>query len=346
MEKIKIQDIAKELNLSRNTVAKAISSKGTVAPATRKKIVLKAVEMGYTKLPQEIADLYTGNINESKTVMILTRTDVSVFWNRVIMGINHELCARGYGVTLQFANEENEENWNIPANVCQGIAGIVVLSVYSDKFFKKYFDLNIPMVFLDTGISDSDRSFLSGDVILSEGMYAVESLTRHLIAQGAKNIGFIGDVSYCRTIRDRYDGYLLGLKSAGIAPDKSIIAKKHVPERYYFQHEVEEALSSFKFMPDAVVCANDDIALHLIKCLRARGLRVPQDVAVTGYDNLESLIQQLPPFLSTVKIQHLELGKRLAKQLLWRIENINAPKELIMVWGEVIIRESSTIRAN
>lgn len=341
MEKVKIQDIARELNLSRNTVAKALSDKGIVADDTRKRIVTKAVEMGYRKLPQNVANRYCETGGTPASVMILTRTDISPFWNRVICGINLELSAARCNVTIQFANEENEEYWNAPAKPNPDLSGILVLSVYSDKFLKKYLNLNVPMVFLDTGISDSDRSFLRGDVILSEGLYSVERLTRHLTTQGMRKIGFIGDVSYCRTIRDRYEGFLLGLKTEGIVPDKSIIAKKHMPERYYLQHEVEEALSSFAYIPEAVVCANDDIALHLMKCLNARGLSVPEDVAVTGYDNLESLIEHLPPFLSTVRIQHVELGKRLAKQLLWRIENVNAPKELVMVWGDVLIRKSS-----
>jgi LacI family transcriptional regulator len=156
-----------------------------------------------------------------------------------------------------------------------------------------------------------------------------------------KNIGFIGDITYCRTVRDRYDGYLLGLKSADIHPDENIIAAKSAPERYYLKYEVEEALKGFLYMPEAVVCANDDIAMHLIKCLNDKEIRVPEDVAVTGYDNLESIVGHLPPFLSTVNVKHGELGKRLARQLLWRMENPKAPKEIVMLRHGVIIRGSS-----
>jgi LacI family transcriptional regulator len=261
------------------------------------------------------------------------------------MGINNELNVHGCNINIQFANEENPQQLDYISGITPTLVGILVLSVYSDKFLWPFLDLGVPMVFLDTGITDVDRAFLRGDVVLNEGLYSVESLTRHLIAQGIKNIGFIGDITYCRSIRDRYEGFLLGLKSTDIEPDESVIAVKHMPERYYLRHEVEEALSCFKYIPEAIVCANDDIAMHVIGALRAREFRVPDDVAVTGYDDLESLIEHITPFISTVKIHHAELGRRLARQLMWRIENPDASKEIIVIRGEVIIRGSSARQA-
>jgi len=344
MDAVTIKDIARELRLSRNTVANALSGKNRVAVETRNRIIQKAAEMGYKKLSSEISASIDGQ--EANTVMILTRTDVSLFWNNVIAGISEELAMRGQSATIQFANEEKEEYWNTQSVGGHKLTGILALSVYSDRFLRRYLDLNVPMVFMDTGISDSSRAFFRGDVIMSEGFYAVESLTRHLVAQGMRHIGFIGDISFCRTIRDRYEGFLQGLESAGIEPDCAIIATKRQTHRYYQKYEVEEALNAFGYMPEAVVCANDDIALHLITCLNDREIRVPDDVAVTGYDNLEALIKQLPPFLSTVNVRHIEMGKRLVRQLMWRRKNPYAPKEIIMVRGDVIIRSSSAKHPN
>lgn len=316
--------IAEELNLSPKTVSRALSGKEGVSKRTRGRVA-ECAEKHKTKM-------------SGQNIMILTRTDVSLFWNSVLSGVS-EILNEHYNVVLHFANEgKGGDEQLAPLPEC---AGILVLSVYSERFLRRYIETGVPMVFLDTGISDSDRAFMRGDVVISEGLFSVEVLTRHLIAQGMKHIGFIGDITYCRTIRDRFEGYLLGLKSADITPDYGIIASKRMPEKYYLKFEVQEALAGFAFIPEAVVCANDDIALHLIKCLTDRGIRVPEDVAVTGYDNLEALIEQIPPFLSTVNVPHFELGKRLARQLIWRIEFKNAPKEIVMLRGEVIIRSSS-----
>jgi LacI family transcriptional regulator len=103
---------------------------------------------------------------------------------------------------------------------------------------------------------------------------------------------------------------------------------------------VGEALNSFTIMPEAIVCANDDIALDVIRCLKARGLSVPQDIAVTGYDNVEGMAQ-VEPFLTTVRVGNQRLGRRLVQQLMWRFHNATFPKEVIFIGVEVIFRQSS-----
>jgi LacI family transcriptional regulator len=104
--------------------------------------------------------------------------------------------------------------------------------------------------------------------------------------------------------------------------------------------EVEAAISAFPYMPEAIVCANDDIALFVIRCLNNRGLSVPDDVAVTGYDNVEGM-SQVEPFLTTVRVGNQRLGRRLVQQLMWRIQNPTFPKEIVFIGVEVILRQSS-----
>ena len=341
MGKVKKIDIANALGISRNTVAKALSDKGAVAYRTRVDVIKKAVEMGYEKLEPEIISKYNVPLDDNqkeKTILIINRKDISAFWNRIIVGINDALAKEGYSVKLVFVNEEDEDHWEI--SQAEHICGLLVLSVYSDTFIEAYLNLNKPIVFFDMSIKNSVESAM-GDVVLSEGLYSVMKIVEHLVAQGVKKIGFIGDTTYYRTIRERYDGFVFGLKSAGIEPDKSIIVKEHNAERYYDKPCVEAALASFGYIPEAIVCANDSIALYLIQCLKDRELRVPQDVIVTGFDNLESLIEQLTPFLTTINIHHYELGKRLVNQIFWRIKNPDAQKEIVMIMGEMMIRDSS-----
>ena len=93
-------------------------------------------------------------------------------------------------------------------------------------------------------------------------------------------------------------------------------------------------------MPDAIVCANDVIAILLVRALRARGLLVADDVAVTGFDNQEEL-SRVEAFLTTVRVGNTRLGKRLACQLLFRLEHPELPNETVTVDTELIFRESS-----
>ncbi len=341
MKKVTIQDVAKELNLSRNTVAKALNNSDTVSYETRYVVIEKAYEMGYSKLSPVVLNEFKlrNKIDDTKTIVVLTRREISVFWNSIIMGISDELNKYGCKLQFNFISDQDEKNLIMPLDLQAEVSGIIILSVFTREYINQIMKQNIPVVFLDAP-SDIDSISQYGDIVICEGSNSIKKLTTSLISQGLKKIGFIGDVTYCKSINDRYQGYLSALTSAGYPIDTTIIANYHDTHRFYKTDEVDRAINSFSGIPDAIVCANDDIALDVIRCLKGRGLSVPQDVAVTGYDNVESM-SQVEPFLTTVRVGNQRLGRRLVQQLMWRIQNPNFPKEVIFINVEVIMRQSS-----
>ena len=86
-------------------------------------------------------------------------------------------------------------------------------------------------------------------------------------------------------MRQRYDGYVEALNDARIQLDLGIVANQHTPHKYYKRIEVEKAIEEFTYIPDGIVCANDDIAMDAIRFLKTKGLKVPEDVMITGFDN-------------------------------------------------------------
>lgn len=341
MKKVTIQDVARELNLSRNTVAKALNNSDTVSYETRYVVIEKAYEMGYSKLSPVVLNEFKlrNKIDETKTIVVLTRREISVFWNSIIMGISDELNKYGCKLQFNFISEQDEKNLILPIDLQEEVSGIIILSVFANDYVEQIMRQNIPVIFLDAPSNIESVSDL-GDIIICEGRSSVGEITRDLIARGMKKIGFIGDITYCKTINDRYEGYLSALIDAGIEPDDRIVASYHTSTKFYKIEEVEEALSAFPYMPEAIVCANDDIALFVIRCLYNRGLSVPNDVAVTGYDNVEGM-SQVEPFLTTVRVGNQRLGRRLVQQLMWRIQNPTFPKEIIYIGVETIFRQSS-----
>jgi LacI family transcriptional regulator len=344
MKKVTIQDVAKELNLSRNTVAKALNNSDTVSYETRYVVIEKAYEMGYSKLSPVVLNEFKlrNKIDDTKTIVVLTRREISVFWNSIIMGISDELNKYGCKLQFNFISEQDEKNLTLPLDLQAEVSGIIILSVFAIEYVDQIMKQNIPVVFLDAP-SNLDSIAQYGDVIVCEGYNCTRKITTDLISQGLKKVGFIGDITYCKTINDRYQGYLSALHYGGLSKDDSIIANYHTTHKFYKTVEVEKALNSFPSMPDAIVCANDDIALDVIRCLRGRGLTVPGDVAVTGYDNVEGMAQ-VEPFLTTVRVGNQRLGRRLVQQLMWRIQNPTFPKEVIFIGVEVIFRQSSNKR--
>jgi len=345
--KVTIQHIAKEMGLSRNTVAKALAGSEVVAYETRRSVIAKAEEMGYLKLSQNVRDEFTEvhppvmPVRDSsvKTIAVLNRPEIAMFWNRIILGMSEELIRVNGKLQLVFIGEEDEKLNNIPADELSSVDAIVVLSVFSKEIIRKLERLGIPIVFFDMSYDDTKRPE-KGDVILCEGAYSLACLTEKLIRQGLRDFGFIGDITYCTTVRDRYNGFTRALVDAGIKPDEGVMAVEHVTNRYYVASETRAAIDSFTHIPECIVCANDDIAWYAIDYLREKGFRVPEDVAVTGFDNSEEVSKQ-DPFLTTVRLANFRLGRRMIQQVFWRMEHEDFPQEITHVGVQIIYRRSS-----
>ena len=115
------------------------------------------------------------------------------------------------------------------------------------------------------------------------------------------------------------------------------------PGKYYDPEEVESAIAKCTYTPDAIICANDDIAVMAYKVLKDRGLDIPKDIAITGFDNTDTA-EYISPSLTTAVVHTTEMGRRLAMQLYNRMCEPGMPKELIHICSEVIERDSSKRR--
>ena len=168
----------------------------------------------------------------------------------------------------------------------------------------------------------------------------IVQLTRHLINQGMRKIGFLCEsCSIYETMHDRYDGYLYAMKMAELKPIPEHVMPDLGGDDFYFLHTFDAIADGYDELPEAVVCGNDEIAKFLTQAFRKKGIRVPEDVAITGFDNDEE--GKLDPFFTTVNVDAKWLGRRMVQCFLWRIQNPTAPYEKIEVSGQVIIRKSS-----
>lgn len=343
MRKITIQEIGNVLNLSRNTVAKALNDSEAVAFETRMLVIQKAIQMGYQKLSPEITEKYQEHQKEKKqiikNVLVLSKRESSAFWNKIIIGISDELNENNCRMQFNFIGEEEEQNKVLPIDIDTDVIGIILMNVFDSEYIKVLKKKNIPLVFLD-GTPDLIEYREYGDVLLFEGHRSVYALTQSLIDNNMKKIGFVGNINYCKTIRDRYEGYKAALSSNQIAYEEAIQLTDDIPKQYYLTEEVNQMLEKLPEIPEAFVCGNDDIAKCVIFCLAKRGLHVPEDIAVTGFDNSSSNIY-MDISLSTVDIQKSYMGRRLARQVLWRMDHLDMPNELIYVSTKVIYGDST-----
>ncbi|MDN5277909.1 MAG: LacI family transcriptional regulator [Clostridiales bacterium] len=260
---VTIQDIARELHLSRNTVSKALKNSKDVSNETKQLVVTKAFEMGYSKLSPALLKQFNveKKSNQNKSIVVLARRESSIFWGNIIMGISEEINKYESKLQVNFISEYDEKNLILPVNFQDKIEGIIFLNVFSKKYIDEIMKYNTDtaVVFLDAP-NDVYSIADYGDIVILEGVNSVKTITKHLIEQGMRKIGFIGDITYCKTIYDRYQGFLNAMNSAGLELDESIIAVYHPSKRFYDASEIEAALKKFPYLPEALVCANDDIA--------------------------------------------------------------------------------------
>jgi LacI family transcriptional regulator len=203
----------------------------------------------------------------------------------------------------------------------------------------------IQIFLLDT-YKDVDGE-MPGDVVKIDSFRPVVKLVRHLIDQGMRRIGFLNESSSIyETMHDRFDGYLYAMRQAGMEPVPELVMPdtELVSSEFYNDQTFKQIVKGYQEqgLPEAVVCGNDEIAKFLTQTLREQGIRVPEDVAVTGFDNDEE--GMLDPFFTTVNVDAKWLGKRMVQCFLWRLGHPEAPFEKIDVSGRIIIRKSSVKR--
>ncbi|MBZ4671133.1 MAG: transcriptional regulator, LacI family [Oscillospiraceae bacterium] len=341
MKKVSIKDIAQEMNLSRNTVSKALQGSDEVAPHTRERILKKALSMGYAKIPEEIKNEIGGlMLSENKKIAIIAKREICEFWNRIVFGITDVLDKTDYSCMLYFISSEDERDLVLPKEIQnKKVDGIISLSVFSDAYNEKIFECGMPTVFYDAPVHIRHEKFLA-DVVIVDGYSSVYRLVSELVSKGRKNFGFIGDIHYCRTIRDRWRGFKDALEEHGIPLDLEKCILKHEGVLYYNSESITHWLDELKELPDTVICANDDIAIEVLKYFEGKGFSVPKEKAVAGFDDKLNFIGK-NPMLTTVHVDNEYLGKRMLELIMERIQNREKPYETICINTSIIYRHST-----
>ena len=199
--------------------------------------------------------------------------------------------------------------------------------------------LNIPMVLTDTP-PDAITSLMDCDCVTMENTAAVMAVVRHLAAAGARQFGFIGDYNHCGSFRERWYGFNQGLVENGLRLDERFCICESDDFPYDDSSWLISRLDRMPSLPDAFVCANDYLAIPLMLALKKKGLSIPRDIMVTGFDGMVQSAFTDPP-LTTVKINGSEIGRLAAKLLLNRIRIPSFPYSWTRVKSTPVWREST-----
>lgn len=320
MKKVTIQDIAAEMGLSRNTVAKALNG-GLVSPQTRQAVVQKAWQMGYAKLDDKLLNEVKNTYRRSNTgtIMVLFNHMQSTFWTRALAGISNAVNDEGYRMQLHVVDESDKDGEETFRLIAEDVKGVIFLSVFPIRFVKGISRAKLPMTFFNSPVNAQEYIKL-GDVINVEGFYSMNSLTDYVIRQkGCTKFAYIGFAEGTRMIQARYLGFLNSCNNNHIQLDERLQYTRPSNNISFSYAMVEEVVKDMPYIPEAVICEDDDVAKHVALAILQRDPQAVKDVIITGFNNT---VEQdfFKNDIITVDVRIEEMGRRLVKSVVDRVK--------------------------
>ncbi len=342
IKRVTMKDIADACGLSRNTVSKVFNGRGAVPDKTRAFVLSKAQELGYYQASGDpsVQESPRGSIAVLTSRKLLTHGFGSFF----ITSFTDQICRKGYTVQMYEISPEEISSRILPPHLnLSETAGILCIELFDRSYMEMICALGKPATFVDACASAS-RLLMQCDFVSMENIASEIELTSQMIAAGAKTIGYVGDRLHCNSFYERWFGYQIALRGSGLQTDERFCILDEDSERYGDADWLLEKLNAMPGIPDGFVCANDYLALRLMTALKRKGLSIPTDVMVAGFDgSMEASLYE--PALATAYIPSEDIGRLAAAVLYDRIRSPEKPYHWTYVKTTPIrggsIRESS-----
>lgn len=338
MDKIvKLEDVAKELNVSIVTVSNALAGRSGVSEEMRNRIVEKAGQMGYRKKPRrEKKSVSSGKSRQKGFRIAVIVPDsyldkyTSFYWE-MYQRLALEASRMGCFMILEILKEWQEEELVIPQILEDEQAdAVITLGIFSHDYMKLLMErVKCPVLMLDFDYDD-----ILCDAVVSNGFYGSYQMTNYLIGLGHKKIGFVGDRTSTGSIMDRYQGYSKSLMEHDMEENTAWI----VLDRDFRTGNTPLMLP--EDMPTAFVCSSDYGAERMAGLLAEAGLRIPEDISLVGYDDF--LIKgRMHGKLTTYSVDMDAMAHQSLKLVLNRIHGDQSEKIVRTVDGKRVIRSSA-----
>jgi len=329
-----IREVAVRAGVSLGTVSNVLNRPEIVAEETRRRVQLVIEEIGF--VPNGSArQLRAGR---SQHIGLVVLDVANPFFTEVARGVEDAAHAAGYVVILCNADDSAEkESHYLRVLEEQRTQGVLITPVQSDaSYLQRLRQRGIAVVLLDRPSRIKDLCSVTVDDIRGG-----ELATAHLLEQGHERIGFVHGPLSIRQCAERRRGVLRAVRAAGLDPDQVIVDITTSTQRAREGEESVEKLLRARIKPTAVFCANDLLALGLMRGLMKQGISIPGDFALVGYDDVEFASMLSTP-LTTIRQPKYELGRTAAELLLDEASNPTSHQHKHIVFQpELIVRESS-----
>lgn len=326
-----MKDVARLAGVSTSTVSHVINNNRFVSEQVREKVDQAIRELNYA--PSALARSL--KIKQTRTIGMLLTASSNPFYSEVVRGVENSCYERGYSLIL--CNTEGDEermNRSLETLMQKRVDGLLMMCTEthlpSAEILNRY--PSVPMVMMDWAPFEG-----RGDIIQDNALLGGELATQHLIDRGYTRIACIAGPQDKTPARLRLEGFHKAMAKSGLS----------VPPVYVVDGDFEfqggfnamNQLLTLDTLPEAIFTSNDAMAVGVYHALFQAGLRVPQDIAVMGYDNIE-LARYLTPPLSTIHQPKDELGELAIDTLIHRMSDPDASQQTLVLTPELVERGS------
>ncbi|RLB08119.1 MAG: LacI family transcriptional regulator [Deltaproteobacteria bacterium] len=333
MKPLTIKDVARLAHVSHTTVSRVLNERPGVKEATRERILRLVRELDYQ--PNLLARSLV--VKRSKTLGMIITTIRNPFYLELAQGIEDTARSFGYNVILCCTNYDiSLEGEHIRELKRKGVDGIILTSAHiKDRHVATLVQEGFPLILVNRKVLDPD---LSGkvDYIGVDNIKGGEMALEHLLRMGHRRIGIVRGSLESSVTMERMEGARRALQRYGLCVDDDLVfGGDYLKGTGY---EAAKRFLSLPHPPTAIFSLNDYMALGVYDALLEEGVRVPEDMALLGFNDIEFASLHMVG-LSTVSQKKYTLGSMAVRRLMERIEGDQAGREYILE-PELIIRRS------
>ena len=324
-----IRDVAAKAGVSISTVSRVLNSTARVNEAKERKVKEAIQQLGF--VPNEVAR----NLVQKKTggIGVVLPSIGGEFFSEFLHGLDVTTRSNGVYLLVSASHGSLDEMKQVLVGMHQRVDGLVIMTPAGDGAFAKLEFDKTPIVVINADATASDHATINFDNF--RGAYLA---TEHLLHLGHRRIAILKGPASTFDALERLRGYRASLQSHQISVDTRLeIDGDYSPASGMAAASV---LMSLEPRPTAIFCANDQSAVALMNSLQHRGIRVPDDLSMVGFDDIPGAAYSSPP-LTTVRAGIQQLGVEAIECLIDLMENNRRPAPHRVLPAELVVREST-----
>jgi len=335
-----IKDVAKKAGLSVSTVSLVLNNKGYVSEEKRRKVlnIIKDLDYHPQRSARGLASKLSGNIGFILTEDHFTHSEP--FYTRIFLGTEIEARHHNYYVLLTTVSKNVKETTEVPRFLLEhNVDGVIIAGKIGSSWIDYIRERNLPLVLIDYEKNEKNIS-----TVLIDNFNGAKKAVEHLIGGGHSKIGFIGGDIEHPSIAQRYSGFRQTINERNIPIEENWISISEPETQSINGYKAAKKIFQNKNnIPTALFIANDAMALGCMRYLKEIGKRIPDDVAIVGFDNVEiGLLSE--PRLTTINVHREEMGRIAVKRVVEMMKSKSALVTKTITPVELVVRESCGIK--